>query len=66
MSEKQMTDADPRKEWCSPQLTVLVRSNPEEYVLSSCKDAPMGEGEATADRGCKKVYCDECQVITAS
>jgi hypothetical protein len=34
-----MKDQKPSNEWTTPELTVLVRSKPEEGVLSACKGA---------------------------
>jgi len=33
-----------RRAWSSPELIVLVRSGPEEAVLSGCKAAELGKG----------------------
>jgi hypothetical protein len=32
------------KEWCEPELIVLVRSKPEEAVLDTCKESVAGAG----------------------
>ena len=29
-----------KKQWLTPELIVLVRSNPEEAVLAACKSTP--------------------------
>ena len=31
---------EPKKPWLTPELIVLVRSNPEEAVLADCKSTP--------------------------
>lgn len=39
-----------KETWVKPELTILVRRNPEEAVLTGCKTATTGSGEnATAD-----------------
>jgi hypothetical protein len=46
------------KVWKKPDLTVLVRSNPEEAVLINCKTAqtigPAAGGGASANTECDK------------
>jgi hypothetical protein len=37
-----------KKEWKTPELTVLVRSKPEEAVLAACKDHNLGPASANA------------------
>jgi hypothetical protein len=39
-----------RKDWQKPELIVLVRSNPEEAVLTFCKMATTGAGAACANK----------------
>ena len=36
MYEQKNTDVQ-RKKWTVPELTILVRNNPEETVLAACK-----------------------------
>ena len=31
-----------KKQWKKPELVVIIRSNPEEYVLFACFTAPVG------------------------
>ena len=47
-----------KKQWQKPQLVVLVRSKPEEAVLTACK----AEGIAGAyyDAGLCSLYVDRC------
>ena len=37
------------KEWTSPELTVLVRSKPEEGVLTACKTGVFSGGHPSAE-----------------
>jgi hypothetical protein len=37
-----MAQTPPKKVWVSPELIVLVRSNPEEAVLFACKAGAVG------------------------
>ena len=58
-----------RKEWSKPELTVLVRSNPEEAVLAVCK-LPGGEFgiEGPGADSCFAIEGAEegCQALSAS
>ena len=36
------------KAWVRPELIVLVRSKPEEAILTACKDHTVGPGNANA------------------
>ena len=49
------------KEWKCPELTVLVRSNPEEAVLSGCKMVGAGGMSAITDSECVE-YADSCGI----
>jgi hypothetical protein len=40
-----------KKEWKTPELIVLVRSKPEEAVLTGCKYAAVFGGASTAVNG---------------
>ena len=54
--------------WKTPELTVLVRSNPQELVLTSCKHETHGglpTSEDTIHNGCSKegVGCVDCETL---
>ncbi len=49
------------KEWKSPKLTALVRSNPEEAVLSGCKMVEAGGMSAIQAGNCIE-YTDACNI----
>ncbi len=40
------------KTWAEPQLTILVRNNQEEEVLSTCKLSAGGSGWMVHENGC--------------
>lgn len=53
------------KQWIKPELTILIRSNPEESVLMTCKEsggATPGSGAGLSASGCFifMVGCDPC------
>ena len=54
-----MDQSTQKKTWKTPELTILVRSKPEEAVLDACKNA-AGGGPRTWDSGCMRdcVACD--------
>lgn len=58
------------KEWTSPELTVLVRNDPQEMVLTACKTQASGGGVYSIDRNCveeEMIPCGgQCQSMTAS
>lgn len=52
-----------KKKWSTPKLTVLVRSRPEEAVLTVCKvQKPGVSGPATDSQNCGvgTVNCAAC------
>jgi len=52
-----------QKAWIEPELTVLVRSNPEEAVLTACKAALPTGGNVVLASNCGNPgggYCGEC------
>ena len=53
------------KEWTKPELIVLVRSKPEEAVLTSCKGVNAAGGDQYA-ASCLRLCQNTCQVLTAS
>jgi hypothetical protein len=59
-----------KKEWTKPELIVLVRSKPEEGVLSACKNyqgVPANGGPASANGGCTVITCARaCDAPSAS
>ena len=54
------------KKWEKPQLIVLVRSKPEESLISLCKGGT--DGPVTMDRACQVGYdgCMTCQQMSNS
>lgn len=51
-----------RKKWGKPELTVLVRSNPEESVLLACKaggGAGPGIGKCNQGEDGKEIHCND-------
>lgn len=57
-----------KKEWKTPELIVLVRSKPEEAVLTACKlTFGSGAGPVTGNTGCHvATTCGNCNVPAAS
>jgi hypothetical protein len=54
-----------KKKWQKPELTILVRSMPEELVLLSCKG--LGPVYSPADEsGVCYQACDTCQDIIST
>jgi len=50
-----------KKAWVEPELIVLVRSKPEEAVLSGCKYDGMGDiSNSNFATGCQKWSCLTC------
>jgi len=60
-------DAD-RKNWTKPELIVLIRSNPEEIVLDTCKGTDIDGALNNFDNcmGPLPAPCAECSAIRAS
>jgi len=54
-----------KKEWVTPELIVLVRSNPEEAVLSGCKDSGLS-GLHNTYFNCLETCIGACTSISAS
>ena len=58
--------------WKKPQLIVLVRSKPEERVLSGCKIEFVGGGPEFTHRECEEGMqgnandCDNCSVSSST
>lgn len=53
-------------EWKKPEVLVLVRSNPEEAVLTTCKIIYMS-GATSSNSGCYVPACDtDCDTPMAS
>lgn len=48
-----------KKEWVKPELLVLVRNNPEEAVLTACKQWPQ-RGPSANDWACDQAYPPSC------
>jgi len=56
-----------RKAWQKPELTVLVRSKPEEAVLLGCKLNNKDVGASSANEACQKASdCDHCELYSPS
>lgn len=53
MENKNLTH---KKSWQKPELIVLVRSHPEEMVLTACKGTAL-EGPVTLYTRCNKTNC---------
>jgi hypothetical protein len=52
-----------KKTWTEPELIVLVRSNPEEAVLTACKTELPSGGNVVLASGCGNPgggYCGQC------
>jgi len=58
----------PQKAWTKPELIVLVRSNAEEAVLTSCKYFPTGTGDFNYNSACYENMgaCMRCDAMGAS
>lgn len=57
------------KQWQRPELTVLVRSKPEEAVLATCKNTGTGgTGPGAANVYCQTTTraCGTCNAYNAS
>lgn len=53
-----------RKAWAKPELIVLVRSQPEERVLGTCKGAEGEPGTDTSD--CSVPWAGDCANLGGS
>lgn len=55
------------KPWKKPELVVLIRSKPEESVLTACKTT-LGSGASDADMGCFVAIspCADCDTQNPS
>ena len=54
------------EKWQKPELTILIKAQPEENVLLECKyqSAPLGTGleqNETDGHGCQATKVDSCQ-----
>lgn len=58
-----------KKEWCEPELIVLVRSNPEEMILAACK-VYARPGPGGQNLRCNNyppgLYCMDCSADVSS
>jgi len=54
--------------WKTPELIVLVRSRPEEAVLTGCKISGSTTQPQSTESGCMKgnKKCKNCNAITSS
>jgi hypothetical protein len=55
-----------KKEWQTPELIVLVRSKPEEAVLTACKNTHTTAGISGQYEGCGSSTCGPCETPTTS
>ena len=65
-----------KKQWQKPQLVVLLRSKPEEAVLTACKTASLSAGPKNAQEGCgydndgvilnSEFVCSTCDGLVAT
>lgn len=55
-----------RKVWVKPELIILVRSKPEEAVLTGCKTAETGNAQGVILNYCFGVLCAPCSDPFAS
>jgi hypothetical protein len=57
-----------KKEWKTPELIVLVRSNPEEAVLTACKNSTVSSGTSDWFANCSygPGTCKDCAALTSS
>jgi hypothetical protein len=57
-----------RRAWSRPELIVMVRSGPEEVVLSTCKTASGGTDYSGSKSGCNVIEsnCSSCKSESAS
>jgi hypothetical protein len=53
-----MEQQDKKKEWVAPELVVLVRSHPEEAVLTACKFTALSDNPTASFFGCASLICD--------
>lgn len=59
--------AENKKEWVTPELIVLVRSKPEEAVLTGCKSFSAGSGDpGTNYAQCYEGCCFGCESTATS
>ena len=55
-----------KKQWTKPELIALVRSNPEEAVLITCKVSSAPAGPVTGFAVCDIALCATCQFAGSS
>jgi hypothetical protein len=57
-----------KKKWEKPELVVLLRSRPEEAVLTACKNIPSQIGGSTFNGGCQTWtgICQTCYALASS
>jgi hypothetical protein len=58
-----------KKTWIEPELIVIVRSKPEEAVLTACKTTSPDGGNVVLASNCGNPgggYCGECTASAAS
>ncbi len=53
-------DEPTRRAWNRPELIVIVRSGPEEAVLTTCKVFTTNIGNADGDGGCTALPATDC------
>lgn len=50
-----------KKTWEAPKLVILVRTRPEESILSACKTNVGATGPNNFDEYCWNTACEACQ-----
>lgn len=60
-----------KKTWIKPELNVLVRSKPEESILTACKTGSVGAAYNNTAGACNHYfnnwpYCARCDAIASS
>jgi len=59
--------AESRKEWATPEMTVLVRTKTEEAVLTACKGQGDTSGPGSSNNECDYIVCiNSCDANVAT
>jgi hypothetical protein len=61
-----MAQQEPKKAWVMPELMILVRSKPEEAVLSGCKFITSGKNGPGSTVSTCRVTGNPCNLNTAT
>lgn len=62
MGEHRMT----KKVWEKPKLIILIRSRPEESVLTACKTSTAEGPAGNRQTQCFRAPCRDCSALTTS